>query len=83
MLPTDEKARHEFIVLVHRYLYYVEAAPVVSDYIYDQFERAARAALPEDNVVHKVGSSNPWDYPDDVKEYARFLQGMYREMSNG
>ena len=62
------KLEHE--VLVHRYLYYVEANPIVSDYEYDQIEREARSILPEDNIVHKVGSSLPSSYPKDVVQDA-------------
>jgi len=64
----------EQVILAHRYLYYVLGEPVVSDAVYDQMEREARAALPESSVVHKVGSSNPWDYSDEVKQYAEELK---------
>ncbi len=64
-------------VLAHRYLYYVEANPVVSDFEYDLLEREAREALPESSAVHKVGSSNPWDYNEDIKAYAEELKEMY------
>jgi NAD-dependent DNA ligase len=64
-------AQLEREVLVHRYLYYVEAAPILSDFVYDQIEREARAVLPEDNVVHKVGSCLPSSYPQDIIDEAR------------
>lgn len=60
----------ELEVLIHRYLYYVESSPVIPDSVYDKLEREARAVLPEDSVVNKVGSSNPWDYSEEVKALA-------------
>lgn len=56
----------EHEVLVHRYLYYVEAQPILSDFSYDQLEREARAVLPETSPVHGVGSSLPSSYPESV-----------------
>jgi len=58
-------------VLLHRYCYYVLANPLVSDAVYDQIEREARKIYPEDNVVHKVGSSLPSSYPDWIKEFLK------------
>lgn len=63
-------------VLIHRYLYYVEAVPILSDHTYDDLERAARAALPEDNVVHQVGSSLVSSYPEDIRIEARERAGL-------
>lgn len=64
---------YEFLVLVHRYLYYVLSEPVISDYEYDAIEKEARKHLPIDNVVHQVGSSLPSSYPKDVIVYAEGL----------
>lgn len=61
---TPDRYEHE--VLVHRYLYYVEAQPIISDFEYDQLEREARAVLPETSPVHKVGSCLPSSYPEAV-----------------
>lgn len=61
---TPQQYEHE--VLVHRYLYYVECVPVISDFEYDELEREARKVLPESNVVHQVGSSLPSSYPIGV-----------------
>ncbi len=63
----------EKLVLVHRYLYYVEANPIISDYEYDEIEKAARLQLPFDNVVHQVGSSLPSSYSEEIKQYALSL----------
>jgi NAD-dependent DNA ligase len=49
----------------------VLANPLVSDAVYDQIEREARKIYPEDNVVHKVGSSLPSSYPDWIKEFLK------------
>jgi len=61
-------------VLVHRYCYYVLANPLVPDVVYDQIEREARKVYPEDNVVHKVGSSLPSSYPEWIKELMKELK---------
>jgi hypothetical protein len=53
-------------VLIHRYLYYVESAPIIPDSEYDLIEREARKVLPETSPVHKVGSSLPSDYSDNI-----------------
>lgn len=52
----------ENTVMAHRYLYYVLADPVLSDFAYDDLEREARAVLPEDSPVQGVGSSLPSSY---------------------
>lgn len=61
---TPEQYEHE--ILVHRYLYYVEAQPIISDYEYDMLEREALPFLPEDSPVHLVGSCLPSSYPKEV-----------------
>lgn len=65
-----EYLEHE--VLVNRFLYYVAAEPILSDYAYDQLEREAREALKHDmeNPVHKVGSSLSSSYSEKVKKDA-------------
>ncbi len=62
---NNKKIENE--ILMHRYLYYVLGTHILPDFEYDKLERAAREILPEDSVVHRVGSSNPWDYGDDIK----------------
>lgn len=57
-------------VLAHRYLYYVLAEPILSDFTYDDLERKARESLPESSLVHSVGSSLPSSYSEEIKQYA-------------
>ena len=52
--------------MVHRYLYYVECQPVISDYEYDMLERKVREVLPETSPVQGVGSSLPSSYSKEV-----------------
>jgi len=52
----------ETLVMAHRYLYYVECSPVLSDNEYDKLERLAKCALPPESVVHKPGSDLLRDY---------------------
>lgn len=60
----------EFEVLKHRYLYYVESSPIVSDFEYDSIERQARTVCDETSPVHGIGSSLPSSYTDEVIEAA-------------
>ena len=60
-------------VMAHRYLYYVLSDTVFSDYVYDLLEREARAVCPPESPVHKLGSSLPSDYSEEVKRIAREL----------
>ena len=54
----------EIEVMAHRYLYYVLSEPVLPDAAYDLLEREARALLPSDSAVQKVGSSLPSSYSE-------------------
>lgn len=63
----------ERLVMAHRYLYYVLSESVVSDGVYDQLEREARAICPPASPVHGVGSSLPDSYSAEVQEVARSL----------
>lgn len=49
-------------VMAHRYLYYVLADPVLTDFAYDALERLARESLPATSPVHGIGSSLPRSY---------------------
>ena len=53
----SDPTKAEELVLIHRYLYYVMAEPVIPDHAYDVLERNARAICPGDSKVHAVGSS--------------------------
>lgn len=60
----------ELLVMAHRYLYYVECQPVISDYEYDMIEKQAREVLSYTSPVHKVGSSLPSSYTEEQKRFA-------------
>jgi len=64
---------YEKLILAHRYLYYVKCEPVISDYEYDRLEQDAQNIVPRLAILDKVSSSNPWDYSDEVKQYAESL----------
>ena len=66
------QGRLEDILLRHRFLYYVEHAPSVTDAVYDTIERVARERFSV-GIAHEVGSSNPADYPVYVREGRRPL----------
>lgn len=70
----------EAAALAHRFLYYVEGRAVIPDDHYDFIERMARAEAPPDSPIHGVGSSNPWDYPEEVREIAEYLHDKYEEL---
>lgn len=63
----------EKLVLAHRYLYYVLAEPVISDFEYDELEDQARGVLPEHSPVHGVGSSLRSSYSEEVVKLAMSL----------
>lgn len=65
----------ENTIIAHRYLYYVLAEPVISDFIYDALEAGARKVLPPESPVHGVGSSLPSSYSTEVIDLARKLLG--------
>ncbi|MDE3021877.1 MAG: hypothetical protein KGI54_08460 [Pseudomonadota bacterium] len=57
----------ELMVMVHRYAYYVDIVPLISDDEYNKLEADAVSVLPETSKVHELGSSNPDDYSPLVK----------------
>lgn len=59
-------------VMAHRYLYYVRAAPVISDRDYDIIERAAMLAIGKDPFP-MPSSDCEGDYTDDQKQLAERL----------
>ena len=61
----------EDIILRHRYLYYVENQPTISDQDYDALEREVKAQFSIGVTSHTVGSSNPLDYPSYIREGVR------------
>lgn len=65
----------ERLVMAHRYLYYVECAPVLSDPAYDVIERKARA-MPSlaNSDIQKVGSSLSSSYTaEQIKKAEELL----------
>jgi len=61
----------EDVIMRHRYLYYVENAPVLSDQEYDSLETEVKAQWSISVASHDVGSSNPADYPLYIVEGRR------------
>jgi NAD-dependent DNA ligase len=71
--------------LIHRYLYYVKASPLVDDLTYDAHERKLKElvtqypqlAFEADNQsycpTNTVGSDNPEDYPRRIEQLAESL----------
>lgn len=73
--PSSLAHDDETEVMAHRYLYYVLSEPVLHDLVYDVLERAARAVLPADSPVQRVGSSLPASYsPQQIQRAEALLQ---------
>lgn len=62
-------------IMAHRYLYYCLGEPTVSDFVYDQLEREARAVLPKESPVQGVGSSLSASYTNDQINLAHIRAG--------
>ena len=90
-----EITKYRAICLVHRYLYYVKSAPMISDFTYDMFERKLKKliedhphlAIEADNHMfcptRCVGSDNLDDYPRKIEQLAEDLlahKGDYGEL---
>ncbi len=58
------------LIMAHRYLYYVKATPVISDFEYDKLERKAKTIIPSHHFINLVGSDRDCDYPEWVKKMA-------------
>ncbi len=71
MTPTELETE----VMAHRYLYYVEATPVISDYEYDQLESKARMVCPRDSPINEPGSDLTSSYTEDQMRRALELIG--------
>ena len=56
--------------LVHRYLYYVENEPIISDMEYDIMEKEARKIAEETHPINKPGSSLRNSYSDYIIKLA-------------
>jgi len=79
---VKEISKYRAITLIHRYLYYVKASPLISDLAYDMFERKLKKLI-EDNPqlafdadyhmhcpTRCVGSDNLDDYPRKLEQLA-------------
>ncbi len=66
----------ETTCLAHRYLYYVRATPVISDYEYDQLEKRVLEEVDEDSLLRRPGSDLEGDYPLSVRVRADKLLEM-------
>lgn len=66
-----------YVVLAHRYLYYVCQTPILTDCDYDLLERYLIWYEKINNITHDkspvntVGSDNEWVYPKTSKEMAK------------
>lgn len=66
------------LVLAYRYLYYVHARPIVSDYAYDQIEKEEIEYGGGKGVLDKfVGSDRAEDYPPHIRALALYLAFKY------
>ena len=70
----EESRILESLVLAHRYLYYVDCSPVISDYEYDVLEREAREKCGLSSPVHGIGSSLPSSYSPETVLLAKSLE---------
>lgn len=52
--------------MAHRYLYYIQCRPVISDSEYDRMESDAMPGLPYDSPLRLPGSDAVESYPPDV-----------------
>lgn len=67
------------LVLAHRYLYYVNSSPVISDEFYDELEKEylSNSKCRKSDLVRKPGSSKREDYPKRVVALAIYLGLRY------
>ena len=71
---TKEQQEMEDTIMVHRYLYYIECMPMISDFEYDELDREATKILPESSPVHQVGSDLRSSYSDKIVKLAEELK---------
>ena len=83
MTPSFSERHAEDLVLRHRYLYYVETEPTLSDKDYDLMEKKLKALFPKNAVLNSVGSSCASDYPIYVREGRRPTKAEITEPSKG
>jgi hypothetical protein len=77
--PEEVYRRYCYLALAHRFLYYVENAPVLQDHEYDLMERYLIHLESTTGVSHPqsptkvVGSSDREDYPRTSIEWAGMI----------
>lgn len=59
--------------LLHRYLYYVENQPIITDMEYDILEKKAKETCDKDHPINKPGSSLPSSYSKDIIKQVKEL----------
>lgn len=71
---TDAEPSLPDVVMAHRYLYYVEMRPIISDRDYDRLEREALEQIGPDHPLRKPGSEMSSSYTEEQKALARRLR---------
>jgi NAD-dependent DNA ligase len=66
-----EEVRAVTILLRHRFNYYVQGQPLISDFDYDCLEWYFRYLYPRNKIINGVGSSSESDYPYFVQSGRR------------
>lgn len=75
---TQELQHWEHLLMAHRYAYYVEADPIITDSEYDRLDKAVTPWLPEDSPLQKPGSSLEESYrPKDKAALAQLKLGKW------
>lgn len=66
--------KNEKLALAHRYLYYIEFSPVITDFEYDMLEKKALEECDENSTLNKPGSDLKSSYSDEIIELAEKLK---------
>lgn len=74
MSEKNSQKELEDMIMAHRYLYYIECMPIISDLEYDELDREATSILPETSPVHQVGSDLRSSYSDKIVKLAEELK---------
>jgi NAD-dependent DNA ligase len=74
-MEYKSKFTNSDFALAHRYLYYVENNPIISDYEYDMLEKKAviECAKSPQHLIHQPGSSLASSYPKRIINLAKKL----------
>lgn len=63
----------ESIILLHRFLYFIEGAPILSDYSFDFEQRNYREEFENSAILRYNGSFIYSDYPVYIRKLAQDL----------